>query len=468
MMGIKIKNLLKSEYLYLVLIVVFGFILYLHILTRYALAYGVDGPYYLIQVRSILENGRLKYDDPPLALYIFTLFTLLFGGNMTLGIKVGTSLFSALSAVPIHFWMKKVTKSQFSGYLAAIACILSSPHLLLMNNYLKMVVGSFFLFCFLHHLHSMLTEKASIRTLLLAVLFLVLTGATHAIVFLIAFLFLALYAIVFRLLWAGQKEVMRNLEVLLFVAFFFIIITPLFLPFFFKDFYQALDIAISPFYRFRPPTVSSFDIISRFLLDHMSGATVLAAIIFGIVLWIYEWRAGKKEAVLALAPVTIVGILLLIPFIPVEWIWRFLYMEFITIAFVLGYGFSRIPRKGMILAAALFLCFSPIIIQTVGASKNLMPTISEADYREIEEMRQYIPPKSVIFANPFYSYWIEYVTRTDTAFMFSPGIFQYEHVLILIDKLFPPTTTPNATKIFEGRRFTLYEIEMRPPSMGAR
>ena len=92
-----------------------------------------------------------------------------------------------------------------------------------------------------------------------------------------------------------------------------------------------------------------------------------------------------------------------------------------------------------------------------------MPTIREEDYHEIEEMRLYIPPKSVIIVNPFYSYWVEYLTRTDTAFMFSPAIWRYEHVMILIDKLFPPTTAPNATKIFEGNRFILYEIEMKPP-----
>ncbi|MCS7113883.1 MAG: hypothetical protein RMJ15_02685 [Nitrososphaerota archaeon] len=463
MTKIEIKSLLKPERLYLFLIVVFGFILYLYVLTRYALVYGVDGPYYLIQVRSILETGRLKYDDPPLALYIFTFFALLFGGNITLGIKVGTALFSALSAAPLYFWTKKAAKSQLCGYLAALACIISSLHLLLMNNYLKMVVGTFFLLCFIYYLHCIIAEKGNIHTLLMAVIFLVLTGATHAIVFLVAFLFLALYAIVFRLTWTIEKEITRNLEVLLFMAFFFIIIGPLFLPFFFKDYYQALDLAISPFYRFRPPTVTSSDVISRFLLDYMSGATVLAAIIFGIILVVYEWRTGRKEAVLALVPVTVVGILLLTPFIPIEWVWRFLYMEFITIAFVLGYGFSKIPRKNVILAAALFLCFSPIIMQTVNASKTMMPTIREADYREIEEMGQYIPPNSVIFANPLYSYWIEYVTRTDTTFMFSPAIWQYRHVLILIDKLFPPTTTPNGTIIFEGRRFTLYEIEMRLP-----
>jgi len=460
---IEIKSLFKSELLYLVLIVIFGFILYLYILTRYVLIYGVDGPYYLIQVRSILETGKLKYDDPPLALYIFTLFTLLFGGNLTLGIKVGTAFFSALSAAPFYFWVKKVTKSQIPGYLASLGCILSSLHLLLINSYLKMVVGTFFLFCFIYYLHCMLTEKGGIRTLIMAISFMVLTGATHAIVFLVAFLFLVLYAIVYRLLWAGEKKVMRNLEILLFMAFFFIIVTPIVLPFFFKDYYQALDLALSPFYRFRPQTFSSSEIISRFLLDPMSGAAVLAAIIFGIALWIYEWRAGKKEAVLAIAPVTVVGLLLLTPFIPLEWIWRFLYMEFITIAFVLGYGFSKIQSKSILFVIALFLCFSPIIIQTVDASKTLMPTIREEDYYEIEEMRQYIPPKSVIIVNPFYSYWVEYLTRTDTAFMFSPAIWRYEHVMILIDKLFPPTTAPNATKIFEGNRFILYEIEMKPP-----
>ncbi|MCD6340557.1 MAG: hypothetical protein J7L51_01215 [Desulfurococcales archaeon] len=41
------------------------------------LLYGIDGPYYYIQVSSILMSGRLKYLDPPLFLHNLQ-YTLLF------------------------------------------------------------------------------------------------------------------------------------------------------------------------------------------------------------------------------------------------------------------------------------------------------------------------------------------------------------------------------------------------------
>ncbi len=56
-----------SSRLVVALIWAIGFAFYLEILTRHPLMYGIDGPYYLVQVRSLLEAGRLEYGDPPLS-----------------------------------------------------------------------------------------------------------------------------------------------------------------------------------------------------------------------------------------------------------------------------------------------------------------------------------------------------------------------------------------------------------------
>lgn len=79
-----LKSIVKHQQVFLSLIVIFGFGFYLYILTRHPLIYGIDGPYYLIQVRSLLESWHLEYGDPPLAFFIFTFFTLLSGGDITL------------------------------------------------------------------------------------------------------------------------------------------------------------------------------------------------------------------------------------------------------------------------------------------------------------------------------------------------------------------------------------------------
>ena len=171
-----LRSMVKHGQVLLPLILISGFGFYLYILTRHSLIYGIDGPYYLTQVRSLLESGHLEYGDPPLAFFIFAFFTLLSGGRITLGIRIGVALFSALSAVPLYFWIKKVTHSKMSGYIAMLACIFSSLHIRLMNDHLKNAVGALFLLCFIYYLHSLAVEKGSKRNLLIATAFLMLTG----------------------------------------------------------------------------------------------------------------------------------------------------------------------------------------------------------------------------------------------------------------------------------------------------
>jgi len=121
-----LRDTVKNERALLSLILILGFGFYLYILTRHPLIYGIDGPYYLTQVRSLLESAHLKYGDPPLAFLIFAFFTLLSSGDIALGIRFGVALFSALSAVPLYFWIKRVTRSKMSGYTSMLACIFSS------------------------------------------------------------------------------------------------------------------------------------------------------------------------------------------------------------------------------------------------------------------------------------------------------------------------------------------------------
>lgn len=55
-----------------------GFVFYLWVFVRNPLIPGIDGPYYLIQVRSLLQTGKLVYGDPPLTFYLLAFFCLAF------------------------------------------------------------------------------------------------------------------------------------------------------------------------------------------------------------------------------------------------------------------------------------------------------------------------------------------------------------------------------------------------------
>jgi len=66
---------------------------------------GVEGPYYLIQVRGLLTSGELIYGDPPLAFILLVPFCILMG-DLMLGVKVGVSFLCVLSTIPA-FYLKK-------------------------------------------------------------------------------------------------------------------------------------------------------------------------------------------------------------------------------------------------------------------------------------------------------------------------------------------------------------------------
>ncbi|MFQ6124413.1 MAG: ArnT family glycosyltransferase [Candidatus Heimdallarchaeota archaeon] len=452
------SNSLRKESAILILILISSFIFYLYILTRYPLIYGIDGPYYLIQVRSLLESGRLKYGDPPLAFLIFTFFTLIVGGDITLGIRVGLAIFSALTALPLYLWMKQITHSPLSGYVAMVACIFSAPHIRLMNDLLKNSVGAFFLLCFIYYLHCSSFNRTK-KSMFFAAFFLILTGATHILDFGVALLFLFLYPLIACFIGEDWKSIVKTPGILSLVVLVFAISAFVVFPSFFTDFYKGLAFLRDLF------TETSETNPMGFIFEPSGGLFIIPILATGVVLSFYEWRTKKRETALAISTVTIVGVFLSLPFIPQEWLWRFLLMEFIPIAFVLGFAVSKIKRK-LISAIFLLLCLLPLVLQGVATSKTIKPTIREVDYHELEFIGSFIPSNSVIVGDLRLGYWVQYITNCNIAKKLSHELWEnYEHVLILIDKLSlrVPPIPPGATKIIEAKHFVLYELRPPPP-----
>ncbi len=454
------KSVTKNEYLILALIFILGFSFYLYILTRHALIYGIDGPYYLLQVEGLLETGRLKYGDPPLAFFIFAFFTLIFSGDITLGIRVGLALFSALSVFPIYFWVKKASNSQFCGMIAMFVCIFAAPHVRMMNDLLKNAVGIFFLLCFIYYLHLMAVEnKNDKRNLLCATLFLLLTGITHILDFGVALLFLITYGFTAVLLLENWRKFVKHACILLVIVSLFAAGALIVFPSLFTDFFKGLG-----FLRDLFSEAAGEASPLLFLFNPVSGSFILPVLLVGAILSFHEWRNRNKIETLTIVAVTIVGTLLSFPLIPAEWLWRFLLMEFIPMAFILGYIFSKI-EKGMTLLIVLFLCVFPLVLQGIVISGSMRPTIGEEDYHQLEIIDTYVPPNSTIIVDFRYGYWVEYVTGADIAKKPSPELWrEYNHVFMLTDKLSPRFQKPpqGSVKIVETLRFTLYEL-LGPP-----
>ena len=74
-------------------------------LTGGALLPGIDGAYYWVQVRSVLQDFTLAFDDLPLVFWVQSLFSLCVG-NIELGVRLSDALLPALSAIPVYLMLK--------------------------------------------------------------------------------------------------------------------------------------------------------------------------------------------------------------------------------------------------------------------------------------------------------------------------------------------------------------------------
>src|SRR5690242_2837316 len=79
---------------------------------------GVDGYFYPIQLRSILEHGHLQYPASPLAFYLMAPFAAL--TDPITGAKLGAAVGGALIALPAYAIGARIGGNRAAGVAAAV------------------------------------------------------------------------------------------------------------------------------------------------------------------------------------------------------------------------------------------------------------------------------------------------------------------------------------------------------------
>jgi hypothetical protein len=133
-------------------------------------------------------------------------------------------------------------------------------------------------------------------------------------------------------------------------------------------------------------------------------------------------------------------------------------MEFIPIAFILGYSVSKMERRVPVTIFLLVAVF-PTVIQGVEASRRMGPIINEKGYTELKTMNNVLPANSVVVVDPRFMYWAEYILECNTAKRPSPSLWQsYAHVLGLFSKAKRPPFLRGKV-LFDGEFFILVELQ---------
>jgi len=465
--GKKLGKLLKTEYFIVALVTGIAFCFYCWIFTETPLTQSPDGPYYLIQVKSLIENSCLKHEDPPLAMVLFALFNVLLG-DATLGIELAVAFFSAISAVPFYFWVKSSIRDKYGAFAAMLLFIFLGYHTRLITIFYKNAVGIFFLVFFLYYFTKMGVEGTTLKNALFASLFLILTGATHILDFAVALLFVIVYTTISLLMNLNRKNFLKGAAISLFIAGQLCVFAFMLSPDLLSDI-QRLPTTIpyllqnNQFFIYSP--LFSTQAKSFFL-----NMTVISIMIVGLLLALFCLRHSRKSPqVLQVFSVAIVGLILSVPFVPYQFLDRFFLMQFITISFVLGYVFSKLHNmnliKTLLLLLLLFIGWT-LVLQSITFDK-IGPwacSPATAGIVKLESAKSVIPPNSVIIVTDLlhgFRYWTEYVTECDTVMAVSPNLWlTYQHVLMIYPRgHLPLEISQQSTRLFEDESFVLLEVE---------
>jgi len=181
---------------------------------------GINGAYYLVQTRALLEHGRLGIPDLPLTFWVdagLASLVQLFSGmalepSIMLAVKLEDAVLPALVAMPVFALVRRWTARVGSGLWlpagAALAVAAGSPALGMVGDLQKNSLALVWLAGLLWGLHRWLEEPRA-KNAAVAVLFLTLAGLTHIGVFGWA---LALAGLALAVaLWRSDRQVRRQI-----------------------------------------------------------------------------------------------------------------------------------------------------------------------------------------------------------------------------------------------------------------
>lgn len=137
---------------------------------------GIDGYFYPVQVRSLLEHGVLRYPASPLTFYWMVPFALIAGPIA--GAKIGAALGGALIAIPAYGIGKRLGESRGAGLVSAVLASTSATSCFLAFEFVKQAIG---LTVALAALWAILVaiEQRTRKRIAIAAVMLALAFATH-------------------------------------------------------------------------------------------------------------------------------------------------------------------------------------------------------------------------------------------------------------------------------------------------
>jgi len=406
----------------------FTFVIILMILLRYPIMYGIDGPYYLIQMRHLVSDGVIKYPDPPLTYYMLAPFYLL-SADKNLGLKIAVAFYGGLTALVLYAAFRRF--GDLSGLAASLTFILSPFTLRLLNDFIKNYVSLLFIAIFIYTLLNVRNREHAIIYSSLAV---IASAISHVLTFGV----FAIYSLLIFIFCQLKREygVERDATASAAVTSFLILIL-------------ALTVA---------PQIVGYD--TRKLLSFVENpfdhgwekahfSNFAASLVIGFAGIVYSL---KHQGAAELSMASGVSLILVnLPIIGSAWLFRFSLMTSILVPPIAAVIIREVNESSKFM---VFTLVTGLMLMTMlPAVSILKPSITMRDYEELRDnLPKYVPPGStLVIPDTRVRYWVEALHEEIYKIVKLPPRPPQPGTYLVLKKPVPPgREPPHAEVVLDG------------------
>ncbi len=381
------KNLFKT----IIPIVVFlSSFLFLSIpILKAPLLTGIDGPYYAIQVRWILQYGKLKYPDPPLTFILMTFMALLVK-DVFLGIKLTVLIFTSLASLPWYFLFSQRNKT-LSGIASSLSFIINWYSLRLASDFMKNSIGLLWLSLYIFFMFQYF-QKDDKKSLILLVTSFILTALTHILDLGIVIFYSLTISFLYFILY---RKIDKKIVIILLLSISTIVIglsLPMILG---GDIYKGIAF------------VEDLIEENNFIIGRMQN--FLFSIGMFLTLTIVSLILLKKDKLSLLFFTSgILALLLNLPIIPHKWLFRFQLMNMIPLSLSIGSALYLIEKDHKAFPIIIIIT-TLLLFSSIGTYNLVRPTIIPPEYQELKMIVKSLEKRgySIIIPDVKIRYWAE-------------------------------------------------------------
>ena len=443
---------------------------------------GGDGPYYPLQIRSILEQQKLAFPDMPL-LFIFEgliagmldFFNVASYNNcVLLAAKLTDAIIPPLAAIPVFLIVKELNtpgiSSKFLNYLLVYFALFNFTTSLAFSSGLqKNAVAVVWIFFYLYFMIRLIKheQKKDLYYLGLVLLLCVLTHFG-------SFSLLIFFTILIGIFWLMyHRQALRSFTWKKGVSMLSVLILLLLMIAYFDSarFHRLISIPLKVFeFPVLLLMLSGYGIENFLSPLHFVVGNPLALIAL-ISLIIYRKKINKENKLIALA-LTVATFFLVSPLLGLEWANRLYIMSYIPIVVLYLILFNSIKSKWVrVFPACFFILLVAMSIMGIRANTPCITPQSYTEFVQIQQCVKFNENDAMIGRQDLrlLGSW-EFRTKSIVDYLFKKEDFNKYHAVYVIRQIkgsnFPsgrfrgdariPT---NSTKVYSGECFELYKLK---------